>query len=241
MLEVCHLCVEAVFLHQDRSGSSTMNLQLLSVLGASALCVLFTGCSSPLQPADSTTAADSRGPASSNQWFAGMRTSLGVRPALPSNFIVVSASPGAKGTKEFDMYDGNIWAPARTAKQFEYGGEKSFAKAAEPLFFVHLSSNVAQDPATGRFTHEKDLEANFQMMGVKHAKSARTKWGDYPVLSLTGERPDGSPVFVAWMGFNSPDGWTVLIDYRVPKGGGHPTREEQQIWERFLRDTKVVK
>jgi hypothetical protein len=50
---------------------------------------------------------------------------------------------------------------------------------------------------------EKGIVRKFSAAGLKKVKSAKTKWGDYPVLSLTGERPDGSPVFVAWIGINS--------------------------------------
>jgi hypothetical protein len=58
---------------------------------------------------------------------------------------------------------------------------------------------------------------------------------------FTRERPDGSPVFVAWIGINSPDGWTILVDYRVPRGEGNPTKEEKKIWEKFLSGTKPHK
>lgn len=175
-----------------------------------------------------------------NAWFSGMLTPVRVIPALPTNFIVVSASPDARESKEFNMYDGNIWAPERTARQFEFATEKKFSNAKDPLFFVQLSESVGQEPGGDSFTHEKDLEATFGKLGVKGVKVAKRKWGDYPVLSVTGERPDGSPVFAAWVGINSPDGWTIKIEFRVPKGKGHPTREEKQIWERFLTETKPV-
>lgn len=172
-----------------------------------------------------------------NQWFGGMLNPPGVVPVLPTNFVVVSASPESRSTKRFNMNDGNIWAPVRTARQFEYGAETKFSKAQEPMFLVHLSSQVAQYPGKGKFTIEKDLAKNVGSLGLKNAKTKKSKWGKYPVLSLTGERPNGTPVFIAWIGINSPDGWTILVDYRVPIGPGHPTVEEQQIWDDFLNLT----
>lgn len=183
-----------------------------------------------------TQAADA-----TNGWFAGMFDPPKVTPALPTNFVVVSASPATKESKEFNMYDGVVWSVERTARQFEFGADRKFSNAKDPMFYVVLSAEVGQIPGSNTFTNEKDLVANFTALGLKKVKSDKTKWGAYPVLSLTGERPDGSPVFVAWVGINSPDAWTILIDYRVPRGEGHPTKEEKKIWEKFLSDTKPPK
>jgi len=176
-----------------------------------------------------------------NSWFSGMLDPPKVSPALPTNFVAASASPGTKGTKDFDMYDGVIWSQERTVRQFEFGADGKFSNAKDPLFYVVLSDQVGQQPGGDTFTNEKNIVANYSAAGLKKVKSAKTKWGDYPVLSLTGERPDDSPVFVAWVGINSPDAWTILIDYRVPRGEGHPTKEERKIWERFLSETKPQK
>jgi hypothetical protein len=136
------------------------------------------------------------------------------------------------------MDDGVIWAPEKTARQFEFGADRKFSNATEPLFYARLSAEVGQQPGTDIFSNERDIVKNYSAAGLKKVKSSKIKWGNYPVLTLTGERPDGSPVFVAWIGINSPDGWTILVDYRVPKGKGHPTNEETKIWETFLKETK---
>lgn len=171
-------------------------------------------------------------------WFAGMTTPPKVNIALPADFIVVSASPDARTTKAFDMYNGNIWAPPVTAKQFEYGASTKLNETQTPLFFVHLSEEVGQQPGTDTFNNERNLDSNYRAAGLKNVKSAKTKWGPYPVLSLTGDRPDGVPFFIAWIGINSPEGWAIVIDYRVPRGKGHPTDEERQIWNRLLSETR---
>ncbi len=176
-----------------------------------------------------------------NSWFPGALNPK-ITPALPTSFIIVSANPRAKGTKEMDILDGVIWAPEHTARQFEFGGDGKLNDAKEPLFHVAITPLVMQKPGTDQFTNEKDLEAKLSATGVKKVKTAKTKWGEYPVLNMIFENPrDGATMFVAWVGLNSPDGWTVLVNYRVPQGKGHPTKEELKIWERFLSETKTQK
>jgi hypothetical protein len=101
---------------------------------------------------------------------------------------------------------------------------------------------VRQVAGTKQFTNEKDLESKSKASGLKKVKVAKTAWGSYPVLSMTFENPlDGATMFIAWVGTNTSEEWTVLINYRVPKGKGHPTKEELRIWERFLSETKAQK
>lgn len=169
-----------------------------------------------------------------NSWFPGALNPR-ITPALPTNYIIVSANPEAKGTKEMDILDGVIWAPERTARQFEFGGDGKLNGAKDPLFHVAITPLVMQKPGTDQFTNEKDLAAKSSATGLKKVKTAKTEWGEYPVLSMTFENPlDGATMFVAWVGLNSPDGWTVLVNHRIPQAKGHPTNEELKIWERFL-------
>lgn len=179
--------------------------------------------------------------ADSSRWFPGA-LDLNISPALPTNYVVVSANPAAKDTGEMDILDGVIWAPERTARQFDFGGNGRLNEAKDPLFHVVVTPLVRQLAGTTQFSNEKDLEANSKASGLKKVKTAKTKWGDYPVLSMTFENPlDGATMFVAWVGANTPEEWTVLINYRVPQGKKHPTKEEIRIWETFLRDTKAQK
>jgi len=176
-----------------------------------------------------------------NAWFSGMRNPPKVTLALPTNYIVVSASAETKTTKQFNMEDGVVWAPERTARRFEFGADRKFKNLKDPMFFAALSAEVAQQPGGDTFTNEKNIVANYSGAGLKNVKSTKTKWGSYPVLTLTGDRPDGSPIFVAWVGINSPEGWTILVDYRLPSGKGHPSDEEKKIWDNFLNQTKAEK
>ena len=179
--------------------------------------------------------------AETNAWFPGA-LNLRITPALPTNYTVVSANPATKGTKDMDFLDGVIWAPALTARQFEFGGNGKLNEAKEPLFHITITPLVRQIAGTEQFTNEKDLEAKAKVSGLKKLKVTKTKWGNYPVLSMTFENPlDGATMFVAWVGANTPEEWAVLINYRVPQGKGHPTKEEMKIWERFLGETKPQK
>jgi hypothetical protein len=179
--------------------------------------------------------------AETNSWFPGA-LNLKISPALPTNYMVVSANPEAKGTKEMDILEGVIWAPERTAHQFEFGGSGKLNEAKEPLFHVTITPLVRQIAGTEQFPNEKDLETKSMVSGLKKVKVAKTKWGNYPVLSMTFENPlDHATMFVAWVGANIPEEWVVLINYRVPQGKGHPTKEELKIWERFLSETKAQK
>ena len=177
--------------------------------------------------------------AETKPWFPGA-LSLKITPALPTNYLIVSANPMAKGTDNMDILDGVIWAPERTARQFDFGGSGKLNEAKEPLFHVAVTPLVRQKAGTDEFTNEKDLAAKTKAAGVKKVKVTKTKWGTYPVLSMTFENPlDGATMFAAWVGANSTAEWTVLINYRVPQGKEHPTKEEMKIWERFLKETKA--
>lgn len=140
--------------------------------------------------------------------------------------------------KEFNMYDGVVWGPARTAKKVEFAATTIKQDQIEDaIFYVHLSSEVGQIPGTDTFTNEKDIVEAWTSLGMKHVKITKTKWGDYPVLAATGERPDGSTFYVAWVGINV-ESWALIIDYRYPKKKGHPSDDEKKIWETFLTKTK---
>src|SRR3954470_23382414 len=105
--------------------------------------------------------------AQTNSWFPGA-LNLKIAPALPTNYMIVSANPAAKGTKEMDILDGVIWSTARTAQQFDFGGNGKLNEATEPLFHVAVTPLVMQKAGTEQFTNEKDLEAKSKTAGLKN-------------------------------------------------------------------------
>ncbi|CAN5755758.1 hypothetical protein BH09VER1_BH09VER1_12690 [soil metagenome] len=167
-----------------------------------------------------------------------MSQPLLLTPAVPADFIVVSLWPKTKTTTEFNMEEGVMWAPERTAHHFEIGADDNIATAKDPLFYVRLSKTVSQVPGTDKFKGEENMAATLTSSGVKNVKIRKTKWGDFPVLALTGQAKSGLAMFTAFLGINSPDGWVIAINYRIPTAKGHPTDEEKKIWERFLNETK---
>ena len=77
--------------------------------------------------------------------------------------------------------------------------------------------------------------------GLQNVSKKKMHWGPYPVLTFSGDRPNGSVFFMAWVGINSPEGWTLLLDYRLPAGKGHPTSAERAIWQHLLEDTTAAR
>ena len=148
---------------------------------------------------------------------------------LPADFV---ATPfGA----EADMYRGVLWGTKETAAKVKKAG--SYAAADSAFFLIRLSSDVGQED--GSFSHEKDLEKKLESMGMKDVRTNKRKWGDYPVLTMTALRPDGTRAFTAWVGINRGS-WVLFCDFQTGRGPGHPTEQEKAIWNDFLEKTKPV-
>ena len=149
---------------------------------------------------------------------------------LPSDFV---ATPfGA----EADMYRGVLWGTKETAAKVKKAA--SFAAANSAFFMIRLSSDVGLEE-DGTFSHEKGLEKTLESMGMKEVKTRKLKWGDYPVLTMTAIRPDGTRAFTAWMGINRGS-WVLFYDFQTGRGPGHPTEKELAIWNDFLEKPKPV-
>lgn len=149
---------------------------------------------------------------------------------LPADFV---ATPfGAKA----DMYSGVLWGTKETAAKVKKAA--SFAAADSAFFMIRLSSDVGQEE-DGTFSHEKDLEKTLKSMGMKEVLTTKLKWGDYPVLTMTALRPDGTRAFTAWVGINRGS-WVLFCDFQTGRGPGHPTEQEKAIWNDFLEKTKPV-
>ncbi|MDB6054509.1 MAG: hypothetical protein JWN25_2032 [Verrucomicrobiales bacterium] len=175
-----------------------------------------------------------------NYWFQGMLNPPAIIPALPTNFLAAVASP-PEMKKDFDINEGIVWVARGSTMDFEYSADRQFAHSRIPLFYILLSKTVLQIVGTDKFNNEVNMEASLTRAGMKQVKTARTKWGSYPVLLLTGERPDGSNINIAWVGLNTPRGETLAIDYQHGHGAGHPTKEERAIWDTFVKQTKSRK
>jgi hypothetical protein len=154
--------------------------------------------------------------------------------SLPHGFTVVSLNRQG----EWNMYDGVLWGPADVAEALTSRKVTDLRHITKPLFWVHLSSEVAQNPGTDTFTNEPDVETVMANLGLRDVKKRKDHWGSYPVLSVTGIRADGLPFHIAWIGLNTPDGWTLAVDYRVPAAGNVTDDNTAGIWRSFLEDTQ---
>jgi len=210
------------------------NTRLLTYLILAAMTFVFNSYAPAADPPAKDEPKKNRDDEMTHPWFPGMVTPPRVTLALPKTFTVVSFSPD----DEWNMTDGVIWADKETAAPYEKGRKKKMDDLKAPLFYVRLSSSIAQIGKTNQFTHEKEMEQGLAKSGIKNVKLRKLAWGDYPLLELTGTRPDGSVVRIVWVGLNTPGGWTLMIDYRLPIGEGHPSKEELAIWNDFIEKTK---
>jgi hypothetical protein len=204
------------------------------------LAGILAGCkgSNSAQPPQPSASPDLHGatggydPATSHPWFRGMLNPPRVNLALPADFTCVSYSP--KG--DWNMHDGVIWSDPATARAFERRRQKDLSRIDKPLIYARLSAEVAHKPGTDTFTNEQ-IDQQMRAIGFRDVNKQKLRWGPYPVLAVTGTRPDGTPFYAAWVGTNTPEGWTIMLDYRVPRGAGHPTAAESDIWNRLMRET----
>ena len=170
-------------------------------------------------------------------WFPSIRDPPKVSLKLPSEFRVFSATPQNVDGDELDMTYGVFWCDAQTGSQYERQKTSSFKKLKAPLFFVRLSSDVGQEPGTDTFTCESQLEGAAKTMSFRKSKSEKRSWGTYPLLIWTGERADGTEFHSMWIGLNTPDGWTILVDYRTPLDPKNEVTEYERIWTEFVQES----
>ena len=185
-----------------------------------------------MSPADSTERNE-------NYWFPNTLNPPSVALYLPSDFSIYSGSAQhSEGNPEFNMYDGVFWADPTTGKEYEHLKKKDLTQLKSPLFWVKLSSSVGQHPGTSNFTNENAIEQTSAMFKLENVKVEKRFWGEYPLLIWTATKPDGSLIHSAWVGLNSPAGWTILIDYRIPiNGSKEDNKKYTKIWEDFITKT----
>jgi hypothetical protein len=176
--------------------------------------------------------------AGTNSWFPGMTNAPAIVPALPTNFTAVALGPGAKTNHTVDLQQGLLWASKSAAVSLEFSDVRQLATAAEPLFHLALSRNIKRKAGTDTFTDEQDMVHYYTPRGDGECEILKDQWGPYPIFIITSQRPDGSCFYNAWLGLNTPDSQTIAINYRIPRGEGHPNAEERAIWDTFVKDTQ---
>lgn len=148
-----------------------------------------------------------------------------VELALPSNFI---------GVRSNDPSDERVyWGPTNALSTYFLSRT---VRKNNPIISAKISNNTKQSELT-----EENVQAFIQkvipQMDLKHKAVQFLKWGDHPVVAMENQHR-GETIMYAWVGLNSPNGETLLINYLFPNGRKHPTKEEREIWNKFLNETK---
>jgi hypothetical protein len=155
-----------------------------------------------------------------------------VSVALPKNFVVMPIHDDVP-----DLDGGLLWGEQSVLEKFKGDPKLDARKLTGPVFVVTISDGVIQ---TGRdtFNVEGSIKQQLNGVGVKDVAIKKTKWGEFPVLHFRGVRSDGRVSHGAWVGFNSPDGFTMFFDFRSPSSDGKMPEEDEKVWETFLTKTK---
>ena len=144
-----------------------------------------------------------------------------ISPAIPSNYVLGTLNETGHalwGTKEDIAIFTGIESPIES----------------ELITLRHSWEVVQVGPTT--FSLEKEIEQEFRRLGVKNLKMEKIKWGNYPVLSVEGLRPDGTSMHTAWVGLNSESGATILMNLYLPKNSDNSC----PIWKNLLSHTRQL-
>lgn len=159
----------------------------------------------------------------------GLLVPLAVEPAIPENFIAMAPN----GIP--DPYDWIYWGQKEALEA--YFRDPSSLK--ESILSVTLSGNVKQSGPHDFGPHAKQALEMMKAMDPKGFASTETTWGAYPVLAVKTQIA-GHTMMMAWVGLNSPDGWTLLFNLVYPDQKEHPDQQGIALWQHFLMNTKPL-
>jgi len=151
---------------------------------------------------------------------------------LPKDFVVMPLHDDVP-----DLDGGLLWGEKAVLEKFKRDPKLDARKLAGPIFVVTISNGVMQS-GRDKFTVEDILKEQLEAGGVKDVVVKKTKWGEFPVLHFRGVRSDGRVATGAWVGLNSPDGFTMFFDFRSRSADGKIAKQDERIWETFLTSTK---
>jgi hypothetical protein len=150
---------------------------------------------------------------------------LPLKFAVPSEFVVRDADDELKGLEGA----GILWGSPETVQRAR--DTKKLSDLPGPLFLIRISDSVAQE-GRNKFSVESDLKTALPLEGLSTKKIS---WAQYPVLHFTGIRKNGTVASGAWLGLNSPDGWTVFFDFRGRSKDKKLLPEDQKLWDAILK------
>jgi hypothetical protein len=206
-----------------------MNTRTLPALVCIAVWHLSVACTSA---ADTKTNAVETVARPATNVITGLVQRFPVSIALPKDFVVLPLHDDVP-----DLDGGLLWGERSVLEKFKADPKLDARKLAGPVFVVTISSGVMQS-GRDKFTVEDVLKEQLKAGGVKDVVVKKTKWGEFPVLHFRGVRTDGRVATGAWVGFNSPDGFTMFFDFRSRSADGKIPKEDEKIWDTFLMKTK---
>jgi hypothetical protein len=159
----------------------------------------------------------------------GLLAPLAIEPAIPANFTAMSP------TGALDPAGWIYWGPEASLKT--YFQNPKLLK--EPLLSVSLSGNVKQTSPDGFGPEAKQALDMMKAIDPKGFTSFKTNWGPYPVQAVKVQM-EGHTLMMAWVGLNSPEGWTLLFNFVYPDQKGRPDKKDMVLWENFLKNTKPL-
>ena len=153
---------------------------------------------------------------------------LAVEPAIPENFVLV----------EDPKSDRFFWGVKEEIQPALPNYGASALKTA--AFRLYLSDSCAQTGPDSLSTTSSELEKMAKSLGVRNVSITTTKWGNYPVLSVKGKVSDKKLFRLAYIGLNCPDGWVMVASLVHPDREGHPNKQDEQLWDDFIKNTKAL-
>lgn len=147
--------------------------------------------------------------------------------ALPKSFI---------GTKSRNAEDERVyWGTMNSLTSFFLSHT---VKKNQPILSAKISGKTLQKELSEE-NIKYFIENVIPKINLKHVKVQFLNWGSYPVVAMENKHQNETNIF-AWVGLNAPGGETLLINYLFTNGKKHPTKEERELWDKLMTETKEL-
>lgn len=151
-----------------------------------------------------------------------------VDPCLPKDFEL--------GKQEDDPY---------FSKGYYWGSQKSLADFFQDpsqlkgcLIRAQVASTVKQ-LGHDRFSNDGNMQ-DLSAAGFTEIKVKKGQWGIFPYRELQAKGPKGRRYYQMWVGLNSKEGATLLLQFLYPEYLNEPTQTQKSIWENFVKKTDLM-
>lgn len=160
-------------------------------------------------------------------WPSDYVARLAIEPAIPQDFVMKKLPQ--------DAYPGYFaWGPKEFLDTCDF---KDLDHIPHSLLCFNASLDAAQTGPT-TFSDADALEDAFKQVGAEGVSRHTYMWGNYPVLQIGGTN-HGKYLFSAWIGTNYCSN-VIRARLLYPSMEGRPNKEDIQLWETFLSQTKPL-